>query len=49
MISQTSITLSLTAYAWPMVSARTGGFVRITVNVAKRNHHHAQGCFPMTD
>jgi len=49
MNSQTSMTLSLTAYAWPAVSARVEGFARITVNVAKRNHHHAQGCFPMTD
>jgi hypothetical protein len=49
MTSQTSMTLSLTAYPWPMVSARAEGFARITVNVAKRNRHLAQGCFPMTD
>jgi hypothetical protein len=49
MIPQTSITLPLTAYIWPMGGARTEGFARITVNVAKRNHRLAQGCFPMTD
>jgi len=49
MTSQTSMTLPLPAYAWPLVSARVEGFSRIAVNVAKRNCHHAQGCFPMTD
>jgi len=49
MISQTSITLSLSAYPWPMPCMRVEGFVRITVNVTKRNRHHAQGCYPMTD
>jgi hypothetical protein len=49
MTSQTSMALSLTAYPWPAVSARPEGFVRVAINVAKRNHHLAQGCFPMTD
>jgi hypothetical protein len=49
MISQISITLPLTASAWPTVSARVEGFPRLAVNVTKRNCHRAQGCFPMTD
>lgn len=48
MISQTSIPLPLPATPW-LVGARVEGFAGLAVNVAKRNRHPAQGCFPMTD
>jgi hypothetical protein len=49
MTSQSSITLRLPAYGWPVAIACMELGKRVTVNVAKRHPFSPQGCFPMTD